>query len=103
MSETYLFTSATTRIASPIPCLNRCRAMRPPTVPNACSTASSSAVSSEVRSPASGISPKFFAIMVAVRFTRLPQPATSSPLVRRTNSAQVKSLSWFSGPAAQMK
>ena len=30
--------------------------------------------------------------------TRLPQPATSSSLVRRTNSDQVKSVSWFSGP-----
>ena len=53
--------------------------------------------------PAAGISPKFLAIMLAVRLTRLPQPATSSELVRCTNSAQVKSESLVSGPAAQMK
>ena len=103
MSETYLLTSATTRIASPTACFCRCRAISPPTVPNPASTVASSAVSSAVSSPASGISPKLFAIMFAVRLTRLPQPATSSSLVRRTNSAQVKSLSWFSGPAAEMK
>ena len=34
-----------------------------------------------------------------VRLTRLPQLATSSSLLRRTNSLQVKSVSWFSGPA----
>ena len=50
-----------------------------------------------------GICPKRLWIMEAVRLTRLPQPATSSPLVRRTNSAQVKSASAVSGPAAQMK
>ena len=50
-----------------------------------------------------GISPKLLAIIAAVRLTRLPQPATSSSLLRCTNSAQVKSASWFSGPAAQMK
>ena len=50
---------------------------------------------------AAGISPKFFAIMVAVRLTRLPHPATSSKLLRVTNSAQVKSVSEVSGPAAQ--
>ena len=32
--------------------------------------------------PAGGISPKLFAIIVAVRLTRLPQPATSSELLR---------------------
>ena len=33
------------------------------------------------------------------RFTRFPQVATSSSLFLRTNSLQVKSLSWVSGPA----
>ena len=33
------------------------------------------------------------------RLTRLPQVATSSSLLRRRNSLQVKSVSWFSGPA----
>ncbi len=46
-----------------------------------------------------GISPKLLAIIAAVRLTRLPQPATSSLLLRWTNSAQLKSASWFSGPA----
>ena len=45
----------------------------------------------------------FLRIIEATRLTRLPQPATSSSLVRRTNSAQVKSVSWFSGPATAMK
>ena len=54
-------------------------------------------------SPGAGISPNFLAIMEAVRLTRLPHPATSSPLVRRTNSAHVKSESEVSGPAALMK
>ena len=60
-------------------------------------------VDGSVSTPAAGISPKLLWIIVAVRLTRLPQPATSSPLLRWTNSAQVKSLSWFSGPAAEMK
>ena len=34
-----------------------------------------------------------------LRLTRLPQLATSSSLLRRMNSLQVKSVSWFSGPA----
>ena len=55
------------------------------------------------RHTACGISPKLLAIIAAVRLTRLPQPATSSLLLRCTNSAQEKSASWFSGPAAQMK
>ena len=45
----------------------------------------------------------FFAAIETVRLTRLPQPATSSSLVRRTNSAQVKSVSCASGPATAMK
>ena len=46
---------------------------------------------------------EFFEIIVAVRFTRLPQPATSSELLRWMNSAHVKAESEVSGPAAQMK
>ncbi len=103
LSETYLLTSATVRIASASAAFWRCRPISSPTTANAPSTVSSSALSSAVSSPAAGISPKLLAIMFAVRLTRLPQPATSSSLVRRTNSAQVKLLSWFSGPAAEMK
>ena len=66
-------------------------------------TAASTASSTGSSAPAAGISPKLLAIIVAVRLTRLPQPATSSELLRWTNSAQVKSASWLSGPAAQMK
>ena len=103
MSETYLLTSATARIASLIACLIRLRPMRSPTTANAASAAASTASSSGVVSPSGGISPKFLLIRLAVRLTRLPQPATSSSFVRRTNSAQVKSESWFSGPAAATK
>ena len=46
-----------------------------------------------------GISPMFFAANATARFTRLPQVATSSSLLRRTNSLQVKSVSCVSGPA----
>ena len=42
----------------------------------------------------------FFAVNDSDRLTRLPQAATSSSLLRRTNSAQVKSVSEFSGPFA---
>ena len=55
--------------------------------------------SASVSSPGAGIVPMFFAVIEIVRLTRLPQPATSSSLLRRTNSDQVKSVSWFSGPA----
>ncbi len=53
--------------------------------------------------PRRGTSPKFFATIAAVRETRLPHPATSSELLRCTNSRHVKFASWLSGPAAQMK
>ena len=66
-------------------------------------TVSSSVLSTSSRGPAGGISPKLLWIIEAVRLTRLPHPATSSELLRWTNSAQVKFASWFSGPAAQMK
>ena len=41
----------------------------------------------------------FLAANETERLTRLPQVATSSSLLRRTNSLQVKSVSWVSGPA----
>ena len=103
-SERYLFASPTTRIASPIACFCRCRAIRSPTVPNAALGRGEQGlvgVGQLARAP--GSAPKFLSIIETVRLTRLPQPATSSSLVRRTNSAQVKSVSWFSGPATAMK
>ncbi|OPZ48139.1 MAG: hypothetical protein BWY91_03235 [bacterium ADurb.BinA028] len=90
-------------MTSLMPALNRCRSMCPPTVSNPSRIAASNSSSIGSSGPAAGISPKRLWIIDAVRLTRLPQPATSSELLRWTNSAQVKSLSWFSGPAAQMK
>ena len=66
-------------------------------------TAASTASSTGSSVAAAGISPKLLAIIVAVRLTRLPQPATSSELLRVTKSAHVKAASEVSGPAAQMK
>ena len=63
----------------------------------------SSVRSASVSSPAAGIAPKFLAAIEIDRLTRLPQPATSSSLLRRRNSAQVKSVSVVSGPATAMK
>ncbi len=60
---------------------------------------SSSSWSPGVSAPAAGIDPMLRAANETARFTRLPQVATSSSLLRRTNSLQVKSVSWFSGPA----
>ena len=72
-------------------------------MPNPARTAARTSSSTGSSGPGCGTSPKFFATIAAVRETRLPQPATSSELLRWTNSRQVKLLSWFSGPAAQMK
>ena len=52
--------------------------------------------------PGGGIDPMLRAANDTALLTRLPQLATSSSLLRRTNSAQVKSVSWFSGPATAM-
>ena len=71
-----------------------------PTVSKPPSTPASSASSSAVSSPGSGTAPKFRCAFVSVRLTRLPQFASSSSLLRRTNSAHVKSVSCVSGPAA---
>jgi hypothetical protein len=81
----------------------RCLPISSPTVVKPSRATASSAWSSAVSSPAGGIAPKFFAAIEIDRLTRLPQPATSSSLLRRTNSAQVKSVSLDSGPAAAMK
>ena len=98
-----MLTSPTARIASPIACFCRCRPIRSPTDAEGRLDGREHRLVLAVSAPAGGISPKFLAIRFAVRLTRLPQPATSSSLVRRTNSAQVKSESWFSGPAAATK
>ena len=98
-SEKYLLASATVRIASVIANLNREAARCSPTVPKACRDLSSSSWSRPVSAPAAGIEPMLRAANETARFTRFPQVATSSSLLRRTNSLQVKSVSWFSGPA----
>ena len=103
VSEMYRLASWTTRIASPIAALLRWPPSSSPTLPNPAAVVVSSAWSTGCSSPAAGISPKFLAIMLAVRLTRLPQPATSSVLVRVLKSAHVKSESWFSGPLTDRK
>jgi hypothetical protein len=102
VSARYLFAAATAFMASPIPARTLLAPIRSPTVSNAAFVVASSSRSTSSSSPGSGTAPKFFAAMAIERFTRLPQPATSSSLLRRRNSAHVKSESWFSGPAAQM-
>ena len=103
VSETYRLASPTRRITSAIAARWRWVSISLPTVPKPSRIAPSSFSSIGSSSPAAGISPTFLAIIAAVRLTRLPQPATSSLLVRETKSTQVKSASWFSGPAAEMK
>src|ERR1700745_2719609 len=98
-SEKYLLASETVRIASVIANLNRDRDQWAPTVVKAAREFSSSAWSTSVSWVAAGISPTLRAANDTARLTRLPQVATSSSLLRRTNSLQVKSVSWFSGPA----
>ena len=99
-SDMYLFASATVRIASVIAALKR---ERPSSAPDHAERLAGAleyvAVGVGERRRAPGISPMFFAANATDRFTRLPQVATSSSLLRRTNSLQVKSVSWFSGPA----
>ena len=70
-----------------------------PTAPNARPDRASRSRSRSVSWPASGMAPMFLAAKETARFTRLPHVATSSSLFLRTNSLQVKSVSWFSGPA----
>ena len=98
-SDMYLLASATVRIASFTPALNRDRDSAAPTWPNACRDRSRMSRSASVRWPGSGIEPMLRAANDTDRLTRLPQVATSSSLLRRRNSLQVKSVSWFSGPA----
>ena len=97
-SDRYLFASPTVRIASVIAALNRDLPSDSPTAPNACREPSRIAWSASVSSPAAGIAPMFLAANEMLRLTRFPQLATSSSLLRRMNSLQVKSVSWFSGP-----
>ena len=91
------------RIASPDAALKRLRDNSSPTVPNACSAARNNSRSASQRVPGCGICPKFLCAIEIDLLTRLPHSLASSKLVRRTNSSQVKSASWFSGPAAAMK
>ena len=87
-------------MASLTPALNRDRPSEPPTRSKAWRERSRISRSAPFSSPGSGIEPMFLAANDTERFTRLPQVATSSSLLRRRNSLQVKSVSWFSGPAA---
>ena len=96
----YWFASELTRIVSAIAALKRACSIRPPMSANAAATASRSAVSVAVSSPGCGTSPKLRCALTSVRLTRLPQLASSSSLLRRTNSSHVKSVSCVSGPAA---
>jgi hypothetical protein len=73
--------------------LKRHRRSESPTLAKAARDRSSRARSPAVSSPAAGISPTLRAANETVRFTRFPQFATSSSLLRRTNSLQVKSVS----------
>ncbi len=91
------------RITSASAAFWRWRRSEAPTVSKPAATVASSSSSTGSTAYGCGISPKLLAIIAAVRLTRLPQPATSSLLLRWTNSAQLKSASWLSGPAAQMK
>ena len=83
-SDRYLFASPTTRIASVAAAFCRLRASRSPTGAEGAATSSaSSARSASVSSPGVGTAPTFFAAIDTERLTRLPQPATSSSLLRR--------------------
>ena len=99
-SLTYWLTVEAMRIASPSAARNRPPSICAPTMSNPEATPASSASSMSVRVPGSGTTPKLRCALVSVRLTRLPQFASSSSLLRRTNSAHVKSASWVSGPAA---
>ncbi len=101
-SERYLLASASVRIASVIAALNLDRPSASPTGPNAALDRWSIAESVSVSWPACGIAPMLRAANEIDLLTRFPQLASSSSLLRRTNSLQVKSVSWFSGPATAM-
>ena len=101
-SERYLLASPKVRIASVIAALNLDRPSASPTAANAARERRRISVSASVSWPAGGIEPMLRAANEIDRLTRLPQLASSSSLLRRTNSVQVKSVSWFSGPATAM-
>ncbi len=86
-------------MVSVIPALNRDRDSDSPIWANALRDRSRIPRSVSFSSPGAGISPMLRAANETLRFTRLPQLATSSSLLRRMNSLQVKSVSWLSGPA----
>ena len=70
---------------------------------NAARDVASSAASASAGAVGFGTAPTFLCAIEIDRLTRLPHSLASSKLVRRTNSSQVKSVSWFSGPATEMK
>ena len=96
----YWLASVDARNASPRAALKRDCSISPPTVSKAAATPSRTPRSSSVSSPAAGISPKLRYAFVSVLLTRLPQLASSSSLLRRTNSGQLNDESCVSGPAA---
>ncbi len=98
-SDRYLLASAVVRSAAVMAALNRDRDNGSATWPNASRDRCSIARSGSVSAPGGGIDPTLRAANDTALLTRLPQLATSSSLLRRTNSAHVKSVSWFSGPA----
>jgi hypothetical protein len=101
-SDRYRFAAVTTRIASPAACLNRFRASSPPTVSNPAREYASSSASACCGAVGVGTAPTFLWAIEMDRLTRLPHSLASSKFTRRTNSSQVKSTSWFSGPATAM-
>ena len=91
----YLFAAPTTRIASPIASLNRLRAeQRTDGVERARETRAAARGRHRGSVPGVGMRPLFLCAMEIDRLTRLPHSLASSKLVRRTNSSQVKSVSW---------
>src|ERR1700733_6793968 len=86
-SDRYLLASAVVRRAAVIAALNLDRDSASPTWPNASLECSRTARSGAVRVPGGGIEPMLRAANETDRFTRLPQLATSSSLLRRGESA----------------
>ena len=82
--------------------LIRARPSSSPTVSKAARDAASNSASTGSGLAYAGIAPTFLCAIETERLTRLPHSLASSKLTRRTNSSQVKSVSWFSGPATAM-
>src|SRR6266511_1667560 len=101
--STYWLPMVESRMASARAALKRDWSISSPTLSKPASIAASVSLSDLVSAPGCGTVPKVRYAFVSVRLTRLPQFASSSSLLRRRNSAQVKSVSCVSGPAAVRK